>query len=76
MPYFAHHSILITGVTGGIGRALTHALTEAGALVIATGRSAKALDRLTDAPADTLKKIQADLSHAEGRDALLAQIQR
>ncbi|MBE1293646.1 MAG: SDR family NAD(P)-dependent oxidoreductase [Rhodobacteraceae bacterium] len=76
MPYFAHHSILVTGATGGIGRALTHALTEAGALVIATGRSAKALDRLTDAPADTLKKIQTDLSHAEGRDALLAQIQR
>ncbi|MBO6897363.1 MAG: SDR family NAD(P)-dependent oxidoreductase [Shimia sp.] len=76
MPYFAHHSILVTGATGGIGRALTHALTEAGALVIATGRSAKALDRLTDVPADTLKKIQAVLSHAEGRDALLAQIQR
>ena len=65
MPYFAHHSILITGATGGIGRALTHALTEAGALVVATGRSTEALERLTGAPSDTLKKIPADLSELE-----------
>lgn len=75
MPHFSHHSILITGATGGIGRALTRALTDAGALVIATGRSVQALDRLNGVPSDTLKKIQADLSQAEGRDTLLAQIQ-
>ena len=74
MSYFANHSILLTGATGGIGQALVARLTQAGAHVVATGRSAQALDRLTCAPAGALDIIPADLADGEGRDALLTQL--
>ncbi|KAF4408220.1 MULTISPECIES: SDR family oxidoreductase [Streptomyces] len=39
-------TVLLTGATGGIGRALAHQLSEAGACLVMTGRRADALEPL------------------------------
>ncbi|WKU48840.1 SDR family NAD(P)-dependent oxidoreductase [Streptomyces sp. VNUA116] len=44
----AGETVLLTGATGGIGRALAARLTEAGADLIVTGRDAEALRALAD----------------------------
>ena len=56
-------TVLLTGATGGIGRAIAHALDARGARVLLSARRAEALDGLRqglDGPAECL---DADLAH-------------
>jgi short-subunit dehydrogenase len=66
--------VILTGATGGIGSSLCTALVEAGAHVLAVGRSAARLAVLAATqPENRVSTVVADLSTAEGR-AHLAQI--
>ncbi len=47
---FKDKHVLITGATGGLGSALVRLLASAGARLVITARSDKALDELTQAP--------------------------
>lgn len=51
---------LVTGATGGLGRALVEALREAGAQVVVVGRS----ERVCEFAGDGYFPLRADLSHA------------
>ncbi|EMR06711.1 putative oxidoreductase [Bhargavaea cecembensis DSE10] len=57
--------VLVTGATGGIGRAIVTALLREGHLVLATGRNQGILDQICAEGAGT---VRADLSTAEGLD--------
>ncbi len=56
--------VLLTGASGGLGRAMAHALRARGAAVLGVGRS--------PAPAGELAWVQADLGTAEGVAAVAA----
>jgi len=62
---------LITGATGGIGRAMLSLLLERGDEIIAAGRSLEKLDELAraDHPGELILK-RADLMSADDREAL------
>ncbi|MBV1695265.1 MAG: SDR family NAD(P)-dependent oxidoreductase, partial [Hyphomicrobiales bacterium] len=64
---------LVTGATRGIGRAVAVAMAKAGAHVIATGRTAGALEEVDDeikAAGGTASLITLNLKHGEKVDAL------
>ena len=61
------NSVLITGASGGIGRALAGQLQAAGWQVVAVGRDA---ERLAEVPA--LARVVADTTTPEGAEAALA----
>lgn len=67
----AEARVLLTGATGGIGKATAHALLAGGASVMLVGRSAPALEALSGelqalgSPASRLKWIPADITRAE-----------
>jgi dehydrogenase/reductase SDR family protein 12 len=63
-PDFSDQRWLVTGATGGIGRAVALAACRSGAEVLAVGRSAEKLQRLQDQAAGPgrLRPIEADLS--------------
>jgi NAD(P)-dependent dehydrogenase (short-subunit alcohol dehydrogenase family) len=61
-PEVAGREIMVTGATGGIGRAVTERLAANGAVVHAVGRSAEKLDRLVDEVDGTVIPYRADLS--------------
>ncbi len=65
-------TILLTGGTDGIGRALAAQLQAKGARVIVTGRTP---DRITAAKAAGFEVIAADLSSQTGVDAVLAAVE-
>ena len=62
-------TILLTGGTAGIGRAMALQLQAKGAQVTVTGRNP---DRLAAMQAEGFAVLEADLSNADGVDALLA----
>jgi 2-deoxy-D-gluconate 3-dehydrogenase len=71
----AGHKALVTGATGGLGRALAAGLHAAGAEVVAAGSSGRA-----QAVADELGQsgprvvaLEADLAHSAGRQQLFEQ---
>jgi uncharacterized oxidoreductase len=64
-------TILLTGGTDGIGRALAGQLKAKGATVIVTGRTK---ERIAAAQAAGFEAISADLSNAAGVDAVLAAV--
>jgi uncharacterized oxidoreductase len=64
-------TILLTGGSAGIGRALALQLQAKGARVILTGRNP---ERLAAMRAEGFEALEADLSQAAGVDALLAQL--
>lgn len=66
-------TILLTGATGGIGRATAKALIAAGHQVIITGRNEVALKSLAHALGDNASCIVADITQASGRAALAQQ---
>ena len=63
-PDFHDQTWVVTGATGGIGKAITLRAAQAGASVIAVGRSTEKLDQLIDsAPAvEAITTAQADLA--------------
>ncbi|WP_164727011.1 SDR family NAD(P)-dependent oxidoreductase [Shimia sediminis] len=67
---FQDRTILVTGASRGLGRAVSEALVARGAHVVAVARDAAALDRLRAETAPTLRGIVADLGQPEAVDAL------
>lgn len=64
-------TVLLTGGSAGIGRAMALQLKAKGARVILTGRNPERLEAMR---AEGFEAIAADLSHPAGVDALLAQV--
>ncbi|MBO9793597.1 MULTISPECIES: SDR family oxidoreductase [Xanthomonas] len=65
--------IIVTGATGGIGSALCAGLVEAGATVVAVGRTEETLQRLAAAYSfGRVVPVVADLASESGRAVLLA----
>ncbi len=62
---------LVTGASGGIGQAIARALHAQGATVALSGTRVAALDALKGALGDRAHVIAADLSTAEGAEALV-----
>jgi NAD(P)-dependent dehydrogenase (short-subunit alcohol dehydrogenase family) len=72
---------IVTGSTEGIGAACAAGLAEAGASVVLNGRKPAPLEALRAGfaarfPASTITSVAADLSTAEGCDALVAAVPR
>ena len=70
---------LITGATGGLGRAFAHACAEQGDTLFLTGRSEEKLSALSAAltqkfPHLSVDRFACDLTDGEGRAALFARI--
>ncbi len=73
-PDFNGRRALVTGATSGIGRATALAIARAGGTVMATGRSAAALDHLMREPAGTSGRLAicaGDLTDESFRAALI-----
>jgi short-subunit dehydrogenase len=67
MSRLAGRGVVLTGATGGIGRALCVALGRSGATVYAVGRDAARLDALQGAPgAGRVVPVLADLASRDG----------
>ena len=56
--------VLLTGATGGIGKAIARALHERGAWLSLTARRTEVLDQLRAELAERVEVIRADLSSA------------
>jgi short-subunit dehydrogenase len=71
----AGRSALLTGATGGLGRAIGAALAERGAKLILSGRKAEALEALAaELPGDGHRTIPADLAVSGAAEALAAEV--
>jgi short-subunit dehydrogenase len=65
---------LLTGATGGLGRAIAKALAERGATLALSGRSAEALEALAaDLPGSGHRALPADLSQPGAAEKLAAE---
>ncbi|MDP5103661.1 MAG: SDR family NAD(P)-dependent oxidoreductase [Erythrobacter sp.] len=67
----AEKTVLLTGGSAGIGRAMARQMQAKGARVIITGRNPERLDAMR---AEGFTALEADLSHPAGVDALIAQL--
>ena len=77
MPNFnlTGKTILITGATSEIGRAVCSAVIEAGARIVVTGRDRKRLAGLsTDLGAERCQALRVDLTDAGEREALVTTV--
>ncbi|MEO3679647.1 SDR family oxidoreductase [Rheinheimera sp. FR7-31] len=70
MNTLQHKRVLLTGATGGIGRAMLGELTRAGAEVVITGRDASALTELHATAPDKIRTFAADLTDHAALQAL------
>jgi 3-oxoacyl-[acyl-carrier protein] reductase len=74
----AGRNVLITGATGGLGRALSVAFWNAGASLLLSGRSAERLQELCLAlprkTGQTIDWIECDLADPDGAPALIADV--
>ena len=59
---FANKSVLVTGATSGIGRAVVRAFLNSGARVAAIGRNQTALDELSGTDDSEVLKLTADVT--------------
>jgi short-subunit dehydrogenase len=70
----AGKTVLLTGATGGLGRAMAHAIAERGATLILSSRKADELDQLAaDLPGAGHRRIVSDLAEPGAGEALLAE---
>jgi short-subunit dehydrogenase len=70
----AGRKALLTGATGGLGRAIARALAERGAAVLLSARNADALEALrSELPGDGHSVQVADLAQPGGAEALVAE---
>jgi short-subunit dehydrogenase len=68
-------TVLLTGATGGLGRAIAEALAERGAILRLSARSSEALEeQAAGLPGDGHGVLPADLSEPGGADALAAAV--
>jgi short-subunit dehydrogenase len=64
---------LLTGATGGLGRAIAQALAERGAKLVLSGRKAEALEALaTELPSEGHRVLPADLAESGAAEKLAA----
>lgn len=69
----AHRTVLLTGATGGLGRAIATALAERGARLTLSARSHEALERMADSlPGGEHRVIAADLAEPGAAERLAA----
>jgi len=67
-------TVLLTGATGGLGRAIAAALAESGARVVLSARGAEALESLAAAlPGEGHRVVPADLAEPGAAEALAAE---
>jgi NAD(P)-dependent dehydrogenase (short-subunit alcohol dehydrogenase family) len=73
MIALANRTVILTGASGGIGAALCDALVEAGARIVAVGRSEARLQALAQRhPGGQVLPLVADLSTYSGRASVVA----
>lgn len=70
MSSLKNKRVLLTGATGGIGRAVLNELLQAGAEVLISGRDAKALAQLADTAPGFIRTFAADLTDEVARQEL------
>ena len=63
---------VVTGATGGIGRAVTERMCREGAQVLLVGRRIEPLREIAERFPDQVRVVCADLTERGGRDAVLA----
>jgi short-subunit dehydrogenase len=69
----AGRKALLTGATGGLGRAIAKALTDRGATLILSGRSSEALEKMAaELPGDGHRVVPSDLSQPGAAEKLAA----
>ena len=68
--------VLLTGATGGMGRAIVAALCAQGAQVLVVGRQDQALQALVERNPDLVSCLQADLRHPADRANVLRHAQQ
>ena len=68
--------VLLTGATGGMGRAIVAALCARGAQVLVVGRQDKALQALVERNPSQVSCLQADLRQPADRASVLRQAQQ
>jgi NAD(P)-dependent dehydrogenase (short-subunit alcohol dehydrogenase family) len=69
---FTGKSVIVTGATSGIGRAVALRFSESGAQVVAIGRNQQALDQIKDEIGNSLV-VQADVTNPEEMQSAVAQ---
>ena len=65
-------TVLVTGATGGLGRAITSALAQRGATLVLSGRSPEALQELSDSLPGEHRIAAADLALEGAAERLAA----
>ncbi|CCE06790.1 Oxidoreductase, short chain dehydrogenase/reductase family [Bradyrhizobium sp. STM 3843] len=70
MPEQSSQTVLLTGATGGMGRAITKALLESGRRVVLVDRDANALQELAATAGSAVFPIQLDVSDPQAVDRL------
>jgi short-subunit dehydrogenase len=70
----ADRTALLTGATGGLGRAIAKALAERGATLVLSGRNAEALETMAaELPGEGHRSIQSDLAQPGAAEKLAAE---
>jgi short-subunit dehydrogenase len=70
----AGHKALLTGATGGLGRAIGTALAQRGATLVLSGRKAEALEKLAaELPGEGHRVVPSDLSQPGAAEKLAAE---
>jgi NAD(P)-dependent dehydrogenase (short-subunit alcohol dehydrogenase family) len=70
---FSGARVVVTGASGGIGRATALAFAAEGAGVVAVGRDALRLESVREAGAPLIHTLSADLRHAEQAPSVISQ---
>jgi NAD(P)-dependent dehydrogenase (short-subunit alcohol dehydrogenase family) len=68
---FANKTVIVTGAARGVGRVLVQAFAKAGARVVAADRDEPGLSETCAPHCDTVVPVVADISSAEGANAIV-----